>query len=275
MKYFRCLFDCPFDRPWRDFVCTERLPKHAVDLVDLPHVMPRRNQTGVKNTIPLPDVKEPNCKPTATPRHQPLTVTRVVLTEMQDQEEGRPQFCRKCENNQRDVLNGSSIHSTLAYSRCRCHRFIKYRIHRRTNDTSIENNRFNRASDKDGLVLGNGPRVKLKTICLKSPSRVEPMEESVVSIVGKQLEVPSLVKNSSPAGKLLTPRRADDELPSLPTVSMLPEIESPSKQQQQQQQRIHKQRQQLQSGSGFPTSKLPHITRYIRMSSTHLSNGYG
>lgn len=224
--------------------------------------MPHQNPTGDSSHLRLPGIKE--LKP--TPRHQPFTVTRVVLTEMQREEGGRPQFCHKCEKTQRGVRNGS-IHSTLAYSRCRCHRLFKYRMHRHTNDASIENNRFNKVSEMEGLVLGNGPKVKLKAIGVKLSSRAEsnrnmPAEEGVVSIVGQQLEVPSLVKHSS---KLLIPKRADDELPLLSTASiLLPEIGSLSKQQQQQQQQqTHKQRQQLQSGSGFSTSRLPHITRYV------------
>lgn len=62
---------------------------------------------------------------TVEAKRQPFVISTVLLATPEERVQ-RVSICKKCENL---VLNGnnSTIHSTLAYSRCRCHRIFKYR----------------------------------------------------------------------------------------------------------------------------------------------------
>lgn len=64
-------------------------------------------------------------------KQRPFLISRVVLTnsDATDGGEKRPKLCKKCESMTVGV-GSDSIHSTLAYSRCRCHRLFKYRKRR-------------------------------------------------------------------------------------------------------------------------------------------------
>lgn len=67
-------------------------------------------------------------------RHRPFVVCRARPGEEAAGQE-RMKLCKKCESLARGLSN-ESIHSTLAYSRCRCHRFFKYRAKKLENATS-------------------------------------------------------------------------------------------------------------------------------------------
>lgn len=57
-------------------------------------------------------------------QRQPFSVSRMTVTSRTSGD--APRLCKKCESLVTG-MNSDSIHSTLAYSRCRCHRLFKYR----------------------------------------------------------------------------------------------------------------------------------------------------
>ena len=78
-------------------------------------------------------------------RQRPFMTSRVVLTSRSESRGGggdggevqlnTVKLCKKCEN-MMVGMSRESIHSTLAYSRCRCHRLFKYRKQAQVNTGS-------------------------------------------------------------------------------------------------------------------------------------------
>ena len=56
-------------------------------------------------------------------RHKPFLVRLATSEELAQ----KITICKKCENVIRRANDANTIHSTLAYSRCRCHRVFKYK----------------------------------------------------------------------------------------------------------------------------------------------------
>lgn len=75
----------------------------------------------------LPDLPEIQ-KSRPSLKQRPFLISRVVLRNPDSKggDEKKLKLCKKCES-MTIGMNRDSIHSTLAYSRCRCHRHFKYR----------------------------------------------------------------------------------------------------------------------------------------------------
>ena len=109
----------------------------------------------------------PNNTQVFKPNHRPFLIRNTILAtssglENKAGEMGvlgkstRQKLCKKCES-LASAIDNDTIHSTLAYSRCRCHRLFKYRIQKQTQQEQTEKVRttLNGVLESDSLFPGN------------------------------------------------------------------------------------------------------------------------
>ena len=107
-------------------------------------------------------------------RYRPFTMSRAVYSGAAQPEipsgggetgqETRPKLCKRCESLALG-WNSDTIHSTLAYSRCRCHRLFKYRTKK---ETSVEED-----AKADDSSTRNGPLKREHSVSIRGSNKAK------------------------------------------------------------------------------------------------------
>ena len=218
-------------------------------------------------------------------KQRPFLISRVLFaasaeTKRQQgdaENNGGLKLCKKCEGMALG-MGSDTIHSTLAYSRCRCHRLFKYRKQRQATETSdckesqqVDSSELNlkasssgkRSSKVAGTEKMDPSRCRELPKVEHKPSRLYSLNLNVPPSSNPKSKQWDTATAAGPKQRLSEVKGNALEnssfhaLPSLPgSMSMLPERESQTpdgrqqekqhQQQQQQQQKQQKQHQQQQ-----------------------------